>query len=906
MTKYITIDFETHGIEERPKFPPEPVGVAIYCCDGEHMGEPAYLSWGHPTKNNCTKLGAIQVLKDALEDPTAEFIFHNAPFDCAIIEERLGLKVPWSRVHDTMVMAFLQDPFGELSLKPLAAQWLQMSPEERDAVKDWLIANGKCRDTKGWGAHIWQAPGDLVGQYAIGDVVRTYQLFELFKEYLEQTNMWDAYRREVDLMPHILKMEQRGLNLDGEALQKDTDYYFEMLDQLDADICKLLGAEIDIDSNAQLADAIEAAGMSKGFLTTPTGQRSTAKESLIGAINNPTLLGHLLVRGSVATCLRTFMTSWLQQYKAHGRLYVKWNQVRNYSDTGARTGRLSSSPNLQNCLEGDTEVLTPYGWVRLDALPDICEVAQYDNGEISFAQPSRVLRQDYIGPLLEFNGRNHTLSYTPEHRVLAKPFGHGAFEELSAQDITAACDWVIPVAGTYAGGAGIFSSLAAARLFVAIRADGCWKASSIEFGFKRIEKMQRLRSLLQILGISWNEHVSTNGANYFNLHVHPVCTELRAFATKHYAAWVLQLTAQERTIMLDEEQYWDGHAIGDRIRVDSNIYEDCYWLQIMAVLDNRACSYAKTLHGWYVSYAQPGNASLGFRPGPKTLTTKQHIGKVYCVTVPSGFFVVRRKNVVHITGNCPVEWEGLRAQLAKIGYVLPFPLPQVRKYIIPDSGYVFIDRDYSAQELRLLTHFAPGKLLQELETNPEADIHQIAAKIAGISRKEAKTLAFAVLYGAGVGKIAESLHMTVAEATRVKEQYLKALPEIKELTKRVQDAGRNRSFITTLGGRQYYAQKPAVVKGMWRSFEYKMTNYLIQGSAADATKQAMLDYCRKTKFGKLVLSVHDELVVQAPEEHIEAESALLEACMNGSFQNVLKYKVISTGSTGTNFAEASA
>lgn len=597
--KYAAFDFESHGIEDRPRFPPVPVGLAIYI-EGK---APVYYAFGHPTANNCTEAVARQKLQELFNNPELELIAHNLPFDAAIAEEKWGLTVPWSRVHDTMVMAFLQDPFGELSLKPLAAQWLQMPPEERDAVKDWLIANGKCRDTKGWGAHIWQAPGDLVGQYAIGDVVRTYQLFELFKEYLEQTNMWDAYRREVDLMPHILKMEQRGLNLDGEALQKDTDYYFEMLDQLDADICKLLGAEIDIDSNAQLADAIEAAGMSKGFLTTPTGQRSTAKESLIGAINNPTLLGHLLVRGSVATCLRTFMTSWLQQYKAHGRLYVKWNQVRNYSDTGARTGRLSSSPNLQNI---------------------------------------------------------------------------------------------------------------------------------------------------------------------------------------------------------------------------------------------------------------------------------------------------------------PVEWEGLRAQLAKIGYTLPFALPQVRKYIIPDSGYVFIDRDYSAQELRLLTHFAPGKLLQELETNPEADIHQIAAKIAGISRKEAKTLAFAVLYGAGVGKIAESLHMTVAEATRVKEQYLKALPEIKELTKRVQDAGRSRSFITTLGGRQYYAQKPAVVKGMWRSFEYKMTNYLIQGSAADATKQAMLDYCRKTKFGKLTLSVHDELVVQAPIEHMEAESALLEACMNGSFQDVLKYKVISTGSTGTNFAEASA
>ena len=597
--KYASFDFESHGIESRPKYPPTPVGVAIYI-DGE---DPTYYAFGHPTENNCTEATAKKALKALFDNPEYELIAHNAPFDCAIAEEKWGLVVPWDRMHDTMVLAFLQDPFGELSLKPLAAQWLQMPPDERDAVKDWLIKNGKCRDTKGWGAHICEAPGALVGSYAIGDVVRTLDLFKLLHQYIVDTGMQPAYAREIALMPHILSMEQRGLNLDGEALRKDVDFYFGALDDLDQSICELLGQQVDIDSGAQLADAIEAAGMSKGFATTPTGLRSTAKESLINAINNPTLLGHLLVRGSVATCLRTFMTSWLEQFNAHGRLYVRWNQVRNYSDTGARTGRISSSPNLQNI---------------------------------------------------------------------------------------------------------------------------------------------------------------------------------------------------------------------------------------------------------------------------------------------------------------PVEWEGLRAQLTKIGYELPFPLPQVRKYIIPDAGKVFVDRDYSAQELRLLTHFAPGKLLAELEIEPEADIHQIAAKIAGISRKEAKTLAFAVLYGAGVGKIAESLHMTVAEATRVKEQYLKALPEIKALTKRVQDAGKNRSFITTLGGRNYYAQKPAVVKGVWKSFEYKLTNYLIQGSAADATKQAMIAYCNATVHGQLMLSVHDELVIQVPEEHMETESALLAACMNGSFQEELKYKVISTGSTGHNFAEASA
>ena len=141
----ISIDFESEAIEDRPKYPPTPVGVAI-CSEG---GVPAYHSWGHPTENNCTLEYATRKLKRLLEDPNNEFVFHNTPFDCSILEEKLGLVVPWTRVHDTMVLAFLDDPFGELSLKPLAEQHLGLPPNERDAVKEWLISNGVCRDTKG-------------------------------------------------------------------------------------------------------------------------------------------------------------------------------------------------------------------------------------------------------------------------------------------------------------------------------------------------------------------------------------------------------------------------------------------------------------------------------------------------------------------------------------------------------------------------------------------------------------------------------------------------------------------------------------------------------------------------------------------------------------------------------------
>lgn len=175
----IALDFESDAIDTRPNYPPEPRGLAVYV-DGE---QPYYMAWGHPTKNNCDRAEAHEILSDILQKPTYEFIFHNAPFDCAIIEERLKLVVPWERVHDTMLQAFLLDPFGELALKPLAELHFGEAPTERDAVRDWLVANGKVRaNDKSWDAHIAKAPGDLVGAYAIGDVRKTLNLYKFFSE----------------------------------------------------------------------------------------------------------------------------------------------------------------------------------------------------------------------------------------------------------------------------------------------------------------------------------------------------------------------------------------------------------------------------------------------------------------------------------------------------------------------------------------------------------------------------------------------------------------------------------------------------------------------------------------------------------------------------------------------------
>src|SRR5262245_31602051 len=124
----LVLDFETEGIAPRPRHPPEPVGVAML---GQKLRK--YHAWGHPKENNTTRDAIMKSLKRLPHDHST-ILCHNAPFDISVLHEICGAPLP-KRIEDTQVLAFLLDPYGELSLKPLAERYLDMPPEERDAVR---------------------------------------------------------------------------------------------------------------------------------------------------------------------------------------------------------------------------------------------------------------------------------------------------------------------------------------------------------------------------------------------------------------------------------------------------------------------------------------------------------------------------------------------------------------------------------------------------------------------------------------------------------------------------------------------------------------------------------------------------------------------------------------------------
>jgi DNA polymerase I-like protein with 3'-5' exonuclease and polymerase domains len=199
------------------------------------------------------------------------------------------------------------------------------------------------------------------------------------------------------------------------------------------------------------------------------------------------------------------------------------------------------------------------------------------------------------------------------------------------------------------------------------------------------------------------------------------------------------------------------------------------------------------------------------------------------------------------------------------------PLPAMRSYLLPDFGDEWLKRDYQSQELRILAHYEDGAMMRAFQNKPDLDLHDMMAIILTnvlgreISRSSAKTIAFSLLYGQGLDAMAEKLKSTREEAIVCKAAYLAELAGINDVQRSIKSNWDKSLPIQTWGGRDYYKEPSKLIKDKrtgrerYADFTYKGLNYLIQGSSADVTKQALINYNSIKKDGRFLISVHDEI-----------------------------------------------
>jgi DNA polymerase-1 len=195
-------------------------------------------------------------------------------------------------------------------------------------------------------------------------------------------------------------------------------------------------------------------------------------------------------------------------------------------------------------------------------------------------------------------------------------------------------------------------------------------------------------------------------------------------------------------------------------------------------------------------------------------------------------------------------------------------LPVMRDYVLPPDGHVWLKRDFSAQEMRIMAHFAEGKLYTAYQSDPDVDPHQMVKELIydlqglDLPRKHVKVTGFGIMYGMGIQKLADGMGVSYEEGAKVKTAYFNALPEVKQLAAAIKRRGTMGDPIRTWGGREYYREPHPE-----RDLSYKLLNYLVQGSAADQTKQSIIDWEANRKPTDVFLAtVHDEVNIAVPIE----------------------------------------
>lgn len=258
--------------------------------------------------------------------------------------------------------------------------------------------------------------------------------------------------------------------------------------------------------------------------------------------------------------------------------------------------------------------------------------------------------------------------------------------------------------------------------------------------------------------------------------------------------------------------------------------------------------------------------------------------------------------------NISKSWDNNDDGYAHPGFLPVDPLPLVRKYLLPDTGEQWLHRDYNGQELRLAAHFEDGPLLQAYQENPWLDVHQFVASLIEektgkhFERRQVKIANFRIIYGGGAPATAQGLNCSIDEAKELLAAHKAALPSLTGrggLSEQTKNLGKNGDCLFTWGGRAYYVEPPGFNKKHNRhmTYEYKLLNYLCQGSAADVTKQAMINYNDHPKRrGRLLVQVYDELNASSGPDP-KAEMQVLRESME-CITGMLDVPMLSEGKSG--------
>ena len=239
----------------------------------------------------------------------------------------------------------------------------------------------------------------------------------------------------------------------------------------------------------------------------------------------------------------------------------------------------------------------------------------------------------------------------------------------------------------------------------------------------------------------------------------------------------------------------------------------------------------------------------------------------------------------------------------------------IRKVFVPEEGCVFVDADYSQIELRILAHMSDDRELIEAY-HTDKDIHAITAskvfhvpfdQVTPLMRRNAKAVNFGIVYGISAFGLGNDLSISRAEASQYMKQYFATYPGVKTYQETAVTDAKKHGYSVTLYGRRRPVPELKSSNFMQRSFGERVAmNAPIQGTAADIMKIAMIRVWRRLRrdgiTARMILQIHDELLIEAPVAERQAVEKLLEEEMKASAR--LKVPLEVEAHSGSDWYEA--
>jgi DNA polymerase I-like protein with 3'-5' exonuclease and polymerase domains len=317
-----------------------------------------------------------------------------------------------------------------------------------------------------------------------------------------------------------------------------------------------------------------------------------------------------------------------------------------YSVAGTETGRWSSSKNVWGggCLLPTAQVLTPTGWKEISRVKSGDLIAQWEqSGRITYVS-AEPFETDYDSMMLRVQGEQIYQTLTALHRVPHWDARKAHFNVRSALEVSENAQVNLPISGSLIGG-----QLEFPRFLAMLLADASFEGSGWRVSFKKQRKIDRFIWLMQSAGVPFSEQKAAEG--YRRFYISGFKDLPRA-----WGEWVLALTPACAEALIDEAQHWDGTARGASYVFYTASAREADWIQTLAHIAGRGA----TIHGHEQSagsYSDTFMFRVNVKPRKVVNVLRKHwssfsyTGKVHCVTVPSGFFLMRENGFISVTGN---------------------------------------------------------------------------------------------------------------------------------------------------------------------------------------------------------------------------------------------------------------